>query len=204
MILFMCLLTLAGCKKEKEDSAGVDPAVSSVVAAPANISAAEAQATLPSGAMRGLSVPAPDSQPQTLPEMKPVNGMDISVRLSQRMASTPGWTRNFAALYKPVNDCLEQINDGASVTSVKIESAQVSVTIAGLNGAWQECRIEATGGQALSITTTREQPYSGPVFFPRAAGTPVISQPHCMELESVVARPGGLIGWLGFQKQNCL
>ncbi len=156
--------------------------------------------------MRGLSIPAPalQSQPVALPDMKPVQGMDISVRMSQRMIQTPGWTQNFPALYKPVSDCIEQIDGGvAYVAAVKTESADtVLVTIAGLDGRWQECHI-TKGGQIISVMTTQEQAYTAPLFFPRDAGKPVVKQPQCITMESVVARPGGFIGWLGFQKPEC-
>lgn len=201
MILFVCLLILGGCKKD----AAQDSSANSVMPAPTDVSPAEAQATLPSGAMKGLSVAVPDTEarPAKLPDMKLISGTDMSVRISQRMADTPGWTQDFAAFYKPVSDCLEEIDGGgASVASVTANAGQVTVIIAGLDGAWQECTIAAIGGQA-SITPTNEKLYSGPVFFPRDAGKPVINQPQCIELESVVARPGGLIGWLGFQKLNC-
>lgn len=207
LILSLCAVVLAGCKKDNEQSEAADLSAASVVTAPAEISAADIPAAMPSGEMRGLSIPVPtsDSQPVALPDMKPAQGMDMSVRMSQRMIQTPGWTQNFPALYKPVSDCLEQIDGGAAyVAAVKTESADtVLVTIADLDGSWKECHITNAGGQALSITAMQAQPYTGPLFYPRDAGKPVVTQPQCMIMESVVARPGGLIGWLGFQKPGC-
>lgn len=211
LVFPLCNLGLTACKKDNEKSgAGDHASLASVVSAPAEINALEAEASLPSGEMKGLSVhtiPTPAESPVIpLPEMKPVAGTDIFVRMSQRMVQNPGWTQRFPELYKPLLDCLEQVEGGAAYAAgVTEESAQLLlVKIVGLDNHGHECRITKTGGQALSITPVETLDESGPAFYPRFAGKPLTNNPECYIMEPVVARPGGMIGWLAFKKDNCM
>ena len=209
LVVSVCGLMLTGCKKDKEKSeAGDISSPASVILVPEEVSPSEGQATLPSADMKGLSVhtiPRPSDSPSiTIPDMKPVSGMDMSVRVSQQMMKALGWTQNFATLYKPVNDCLEQVDGGAAYAANVTETNQdIAVQMVGLDGHWRECRITAAGGRALSMTTIDEQPEAGPLFFPRSAGRPLLNNPQCYSMEAVVARPGGLIGWLAYAAPDC-
>lgn len=209
VLLVLSLLALAGCKKDhKQTEAGDEKSPASVVSAPVEITPQEEQATLPSAEMKGLSVHTiPSESPViTVPEMKPVAGMDMSVRLSPRMMKTPGWTKRFAEFYRPVNDCLMQVDGGgAYVAAVKEDTgSQLIISIVGLDNHWYECRIGMAGGKLDSLRETEESVADNALFYPRSAGSPLTNDPQCYALESVVARPGGLIGWLAFRKPDCV
>lgn len=217
VLLVLSLLALTGCKKDhKQTEAGDGSSPASVVSAPMEVTSQdppeitpqEEQATLPSAEMKGLSVhtiPA-ESPIVVMPEMKPVSGMDMSVRLSSRMMKTPGWTKRFAEFYKPVNDCLMQVDGGgAYVAAVKEDTdAQLIINIVGLDNHWYECRIGMAGGKPDSLRETEESVTDNVAFFPHTAGSPLTNNPQCYALESVVARPGGLIGWLAFRIPDCV
>lgn len=208
VLLVLSLLALTGCKKDhKQTEARDESSPASVISAPMEITPQEEQATLPSAEMKGLSIhtiPA-ESPLITLPEMKQIAGMDIAVRLSPRMLKTPGWTQRFAEFYKPVHDCLMQVDGGgAYVAAVKEDSnAQLLINIVGLDNHWYECRIGMAGGKPDALRETAETPTDNAAFYPRTAGSPRTNNPQCYALESVVARPGGLIGWLAFRIPDC-
>lgn len=207
LVLSLCGLTVAGCKKDNSKTEAGEISPASALSVPAEISADESFATQPLGNMKGLSVQTPpaDTPPVALPDMKLVKGMDVSIRVSQRMITTPGWTQNFAALYKPVSDCLEQADGPAAVADVTADSPHLfSVILAGLDGSWQSCQITDAGGQALSLKPISQPLQNSNTFFPRVAGKPVLDDDDCKIMEPVVARPGGLIGWIAFSKPDCL
>ena len=209
VLLVLSLLALTGCKKDHEQTeAGDETSPASVISAPMEITPQEEQATLPSAEMKGLSVHTiPMESPiVAMPEMKPVAGMDMAVRLSPRMLKTPGWTQRFAEFYKPVHDCLMQVDGGgAYVSAVKEDSStQLLINIVGLDNHWYECNINKAGGKPDALHETEETPIDNAAFYPRTAGSPRTNNPQCYTLESVVARPGGLIGWLAFRIPDCV
>ncbi len=217
VLLVLSLLALTGCKKDhKQTEAGDGSSPASVVSAPMEVAEIEPPeitpqeelATLPSAETKGLSVhtiPA-ESPIVAMPEMKAVAGMDMAIRLSPRMTKTPGWTQRFPEFYKPVNDCLMQVDGGgAYVAAVKEDAAsQLLVSIVGLDNHWYECRIGMAGGKPVSLRETEESVADNAAFYPRTAGSPRTNNPQCYALESVVARPGGLIGWLAFRIPDCV
>lgn len=209
LVLASGCFALTGCKKDQnEPEAGDVSSSASIISVPAEITAQEEQATRPSADMKGLAVHiVPAESPITaLPDMVPVQGMDISVRISPRMKNTAGWTQYFATLYKPVNDCIDRVDGGAAyVASVKQDgSSGLHVQIVGLDNHTYSCRIPVAGGRASAIEETEQDAViDGAAFYPRSAGRPLTDNPQCYAMESVVARPGGLIGWLAFPLPDC-
>lgn len=205
LVLF---LALTGCKKNDEQKeTGGPTAPVSVLSAPAEISAQESQQTLPSGAMKGLSVhTVPSATPaEELPDMVTIDGTDMSVRMSHRMKTTTGWTQKFPQFYKAVNDCLIQIDGGAAyATDVSAhDDGIVRAIVTGLDNQAYVCVIPAAGGTAASLREIEENAAGQILFYPRSGGRPFVDNPECYEMEAIVARPGGLIGWLAFPKANC-
>jgi|GEM_PF-3438727 len=205
LVLF---LALTGCKKNDEQKeTGGPTAPVSVLSAPAEISAQESQQTLPSGAMKGLSVHTVPSVAQTeeLPDMVTIEGTDISVRMSHRMRTLPGWTQKFPQFYKAVNDCLMQIDGGAAYASDVSDNddGMVRAVVTGLDNHAYVCVIPAAGGKAANLREIETAPTGQILFYPRSGGRPFVDNPACYEMEAVVARPGGLIGWIAFHKSSC-
>lgn len=209
-MLLAVLLILSGCKKDTEETkAGgeISPALSS--AAPVEIPEMEAIQTHPSAeeTTKLLSIHTIPAHPQAsaLPDMTAITGMDMKVRISPRMKNDPAWAGSFPALYKAAGDCMTQMENGAAYIAgiPQYDTPEIRVVVVGLDGYWYECLIEQGGGTARVIKEIEPYHESGPAFFPMAAGRPKIDNPQCTALESVVAHPQGLIGWLGFKIPDC-
>ena len=205
LVLF---LALTGCKKDNDQKeTGGSQSPVSVLSAPAEITQQEELQTLPSGAMKGLSVHTIPAQPKSapLPDMIAMAGTDMSVRMSQRMRTTPGWVQDFPDIYKPLHDCLEQADGGAAyATQAVINSVRMNAVIVGLDNNVYECQINMGGSDTASLKQSDEPVPQDILFYPRASGRPFTDNPQCFEMEAVVARPGGLIGWLAYPKATCI
>lgn len=210
IIVCLCAVALAGCKQDQEqtETGGVHASPVSVMEGPMEIAARDSMPPLPSPDMKGLrvaNVPQSIPVPDMLPDMAPVPGMDMSVRLSPRMKSTTGWTQNFATLFPAMMNCLMKIDGSAAyVTQVTDHDNHVlGIEISALDEKRFYCRIDESGVLSVSATQSGDDLAPSILFFPRRAGRPVLDHPHCYEQEPVVARPNGLIGWLAFPVAAC-
>ncbi len=209
IIVCLCAVTLAGCKKDQDqtETGDVHSSPVSVIEDAEDATVPESLPPLPSPDMRGLSVEiAPqDTTPTTLPDMVPVPGMEMSVRISPRMKTTPSWTQTFAALLPPIMNCLMKVDGGAAyVTHVAAgDRGALHIDISGLDNENFRCLIGNSGTPSISAAEARDDHASSVLFFPRQAGAPVLENPECYDREAVVARPDGLIGWLAFPHNSC-
>lgn len=219
IIVCLCAVTLAGCKKDQEqtETGDVKPSPVSVIGDQPVRDMLETLPPLPSPDMKGLSIEiAPQGEATgtgtgtematspPLPDMAAVPGMEMSVRISPRMKATPGWTQAFGAMLPPMMNCLMQADGGAAyVTNITGHDRDaLGIDIATLAGENFRCVITASG--IASLRTSEDAGRPAPVlFFPRSAGTPVLENPDCYDKEAVVARPNGLIGWLAFARAAC-
>ncbi len=206
IIICLCVVALAGCKKDQKQTETGD-----VHSSPVSVMGDEIKIDMPPmppPGMKGLRVetpPSPIPLPGAMPDMALVPGTDMSVRISTRMKTTPGWTSSFAYLLPVITNCLMKVDHGAAyVTYVTDHDNDVlGIDISALDGRHFYCHTSENG--AVSITATegiRDQAESV-LFFPRQAGAPVLDHPDCYEKEPVVARPQGLIGWLAFPLPAC-
>ena len=205
IIVGLCAVTLAGCKKDQDqtETGDVHSSPVSVIEGAGEIAAQESLPPLPSPDMKGLSVDITTQKqttPAALPDMVPVPGMDMSVRISARMKNTPGWTPSFANLLPVIMNCLMKVDNGAAyVTHITDHDNHApGIEISGLDDRHFYCQIAQNGTPSIAATQSGGDHASSALFFPRQAGAPVLDQPECYEIEPVVARPNGLIGWLAF------
>lgn len=209
IIVCLCVVALAGCKKDQEQTETGDVSSSpvSVIEGSEEMAARETLPPLPSPDMKGLSVEIAQqnmSTPTALPDMAAVPGMEMSVRISARMKITPGWTQTFAALLPPMMNCLMKVDGGAAyVTNVAgHDKGALRIEVSSLDGENFHCLV--TEGSPPTIAPAENEDRAVSVlFFPRSAGAPVLENQDCYEREPVVARPNGLIGWLAFPLAGC-
>ncbi len=195
------LLTLTACKKEQTNDAGEPSPASSFSTIPIET---QESSTPPSNGLKVHDIPSTAPEPAR-PDMVTIQGTDISVRMTNAMTTSTEWVRDFPALYKPMMDCLEHTPEGAAYAAGIIvqKDDMLLVKAVALDGIFYDCSIAQSGGTPSSMVETEDRHTNGPGFFPRHAGTPYVDNPQCHKMEPVVARPGGMIGWLAFQIPDC-
>lgn len=206
LVLFLALtgLALTGCKKDNEQGeTGGSASPVSVLSAPAEISAQEEMQTLPSAAMKGLSVHTIPTTPTAaeMPDMVHIAGTDMSLRMSQRMKTTQGWTQKFPSLFHHIQNCLAAADGGgAYISNVTETGDEINIEMTGLDNMGYNCRI---ADSTPTLTETGEATNGSVLFYPREGGRPLVNNPQCYDMEAMVARPQGLIGWLAYHKADC-
>lgn len=201
-LLILSLMTVTACKKESEESetGGLSMPPVSLLSAGARGNEA------PSTTAHGLNIPITSTQStlSTLPTMETVPGTDTSVRMTTRMKEFPGWQRAYVRHFTALHDCLGQVDGGAAyVTDIKSTARGITINLYGLDEQHYHC-ISAHG-EARIEETTQEGTASlhDVIYYPRITGSPVLPQPECYNVESVVTRPQGLIGWMAFKRDEC-
>jgi hypothetical protein len=121
------------------------------------------------------------------------------------MASAPGWSSRFPMLFTALHKCLLQVDNGAAyVSAIQQADNFLTIDLYGLDEQPYQCEVTAAGHTSLQRQAATDTPLKADtLYFPRAAGAPVLPQPHCHDVESVVARPQGLIGWMAFRRGDC-
>lgn len=209
-LVFLCLVMLTACKKDTDntDTGGASlPPVSLLSAETLPAAAPPPAAT---SVIRGfdaaaVSVNAGTAPPTpVLPDMVNVPGTDISVRLSARMKNTPGWNQQFATYFHDIHLCLTQVDGGAAyVTEINSADPHNVIDLYGLDAQAYRCTVQNGHATVAPRTVKAQSPLHQVMYFPRVAGAPVIERPQCYDVEAVVARPQGLIGWMAFLRADC-
>ncbi len=208
--ILLCVVILTACKKDSDesDTGGMKMPPVSLLSPETSAETAATIALAPPGAARGLSVPltaTATAAAPAMPEMINVPGTDTRVRISARMKNTAGWHQQFATAFQAVHDCLSQVDQGAAyVTAASPLHNGFVIDLYGLDQQAYRCTVSQTAPTTLSPRAEdTHAALPSVLYFPRSAGAPVLERPDCYDVEPLVARPQGLIGWMAFIRAAC-